>query len=260
MSVALASKGESTRALEHLRRAITLNPDNRALARQDPDLEACPGRGRLLGSARFVGRFGARPNRGSAGDSPPPRRPGRRQGNSDEVGRSKGLHPAAGLPLIEHVLRTAEGTQPASVVLIVGHRRTRSGGAQERAAYASPCRNPNSGPATRCSRPKQALTGATGTVVLLSGTSPSCAADAETLIRRHEESGSCRDGADRLNRRSDRVRPDRPSRRAHQGHRRAQGRDARTAGDPGNQQRHLRVRHGAVVRRAASDRVLQRPG
>jgi tetratricopeptide (TPR) repeat protein len=40
MSVALASKGDSSRALEHLRQAITLNPENRALARQDPDLEA----------------------------------------------------------------------------------------------------------------------------------------------------------------------------------------------------------------------------
>jgi tetratricopeptide (TPR) repeat protein len=43
MSVALASKGESTRALEHLRQAIALNPENRALARQDPDLEAVRG-------------------------------------------------------------------------------------------------------------------------------------------------------------------------------------------------------------------------
>ena len=40
MSVALASKGEAVQALEHLRQAIALNPENRALARQDPDLEA----------------------------------------------------------------------------------------------------------------------------------------------------------------------------------------------------------------------------
>lgn len=40
MSVALASKGDAARALEHLRQAIALNPENRALARQDPDLEA----------------------------------------------------------------------------------------------------------------------------------------------------------------------------------------------------------------------------
>ena len=39
MSVALASKGDSSQALEHLRQAINLNPENRAMARQDPDLE-----------------------------------------------------------------------------------------------------------------------------------------------------------------------------------------------------------------------------
>jgi Tfp pilus assembly protein PilF len=39
MAVTLASQGQSTRALDHLKRSIELNPDNRALARQDPDLE-----------------------------------------------------------------------------------------------------------------------------------------------------------------------------------------------------------------------------
>jgi tetratricopeptide (TPR) repeat protein len=39
MAVTLASQGQSTKALEHLKRSIALNPDNRALARQDPDLE-----------------------------------------------------------------------------------------------------------------------------------------------------------------------------------------------------------------------------
>jgi tetratricopeptide (TPR) repeat protein len=43
MSVALASKGDAGQALQHLRQAITLNPENRALAKQDPDLEAVRG-------------------------------------------------------------------------------------------------------------------------------------------------------------------------------------------------------------------------
>jgi tetratricopeptide (TPR) repeat protein len=43
MSVALASKGDSGQALEHLRQAISLNPENRALAKQDPDLESVRG-------------------------------------------------------------------------------------------------------------------------------------------------------------------------------------------------------------------------
>jgi Tfp pilus assembly protein PilF len=40
MSVVRARRGETDAALEHLRQAITLNPDNRSLARQDPDLDA----------------------------------------------------------------------------------------------------------------------------------------------------------------------------------------------------------------------------
>ncbi len=39
MSVALTARGESVQAIDHLRQAIALNPENRALARQDPDLE-----------------------------------------------------------------------------------------------------------------------------------------------------------------------------------------------------------------------------
>lgn len=39
MAVALASHRQTTEALTHLKRSIELNPDNRALARQDPDLE-----------------------------------------------------------------------------------------------------------------------------------------------------------------------------------------------------------------------------
>ena len=39
MAVTLASQGQSAKALEHLKRSVELNPDNRALARQDPDLE-----------------------------------------------------------------------------------------------------------------------------------------------------------------------------------------------------------------------------
>ena len=40
MAVALGMRGRVDEALEHLRNAIGLNPENRNLARQDPDLEA----------------------------------------------------------------------------------------------------------------------------------------------------------------------------------------------------------------------------
>jgi Tfp pilus assembly protein PilF len=39
MAVATARRSEFERALEHLRQAVSLNPENRSLAKQDPDLE-----------------------------------------------------------------------------------------------------------------------------------------------------------------------------------------------------------------------------
>ncbi len=40
MAVALGMRGRAQEALDHLRHAIAINPENRALARQDPDLDA----------------------------------------------------------------------------------------------------------------------------------------------------------------------------------------------------------------------------
>jgi tetratricopeptide (TPR) repeat protein len=40
MAVALSMRGRPDTALDHLRQAIALNPENRSLARQDPDLDA----------------------------------------------------------------------------------------------------------------------------------------------------------------------------------------------------------------------------
>jgi Tfp pilus assembly protein PilF len=39
MAVASARRSDSASALDHLRQAVALNPENRSLARQDPDLE-----------------------------------------------------------------------------------------------------------------------------------------------------------------------------------------------------------------------------
>jgi hypothetical protein len=39
MAVIRSTRLEAAKAVEHLRRAIELNPDNRSLARQDADLE-----------------------------------------------------------------------------------------------------------------------------------------------------------------------------------------------------------------------------
>jgi tetratricopeptide (TPR) repeat protein len=39
-AVAAARRGDRAAALDHLRHAVTLNPENRSLARQDPDLDS----------------------------------------------------------------------------------------------------------------------------------------------------------------------------------------------------------------------------
>ncbi len=39
LAVAHAQRGEHAEAVAHLERSIALNPENRALARRDPDLE-----------------------------------------------------------------------------------------------------------------------------------------------------------------------------------------------------------------------------
>ncbi len=40
MAVITTRRGDAAAAVEHLRQAVTLNPENRSLARQDPELEA----------------------------------------------------------------------------------------------------------------------------------------------------------------------------------------------------------------------------
>src|SRR4029079_5846930 len=40
MAVALGMKNRADEALEHLQQAIALNPENRSLAKQDPDLDS----------------------------------------------------------------------------------------------------------------------------------------------------------------------------------------------------------------------------
>ena len=40
MATALSARGRREEALEHLKRSIALNPENRTQARQDPDLES----------------------------------------------------------------------------------------------------------------------------------------------------------------------------------------------------------------------------
>ena len=168
----------------------------------------------------------------------------------------KVLHRAAGCRLSSMCFAPPLRLLPASIVVVVGHEAEP---VQERArrngwACALHCRSRSSAPATRCCRPSRCCRGAAGTVVLLSGDVPLLRpATLRALVRR---TTSARRRPRRCSPRSSTTRTATAASSATDGRiardRRAQGRVAGRAGDPRDQQRHLRVRPGAAVRRAAA--------
>jgi bifunctional UDP-N-acetylglucosamine pyrophosphorylase / glucosamine-1-phosphate N-acetyltransferase len=87
----------------------------------------------------------------------------------------KVLHPIAGRPIIEHVLRTADSVAPATITVIVGHRAelvrehlSRFGRPNLQFALQEPQR----GTAHALQQAEAALSGRTGTLILLSGDVP----------------------------------------------------------------------------------------
>lgn len=114
------------------------------------------------------------------------------KGTRMKSGLPKVLHAAGGLPLIEHVLRAADTLSPASVVIVVGH--------QADAVLAALAHRPNLqfarqepqlGTGHALLQAEQALSGARGTVVLLSGDVPLLTpATLQALVARHVETGA----------------------------------------------------------------------
>jgi len=104
----------------------------------------------------------------------------------------KVLHPAAGLPLIEHVLRTAEHVTPASVVIVVGHQaETLRAALQSRPDLQFALQEPQLGTGHALLQTESALAGVSGTVVLLSGDVPLLtAATLRRLVDHHAASGA----------------------------------------------------------------------
>ena len=104
----------------------------------------------------------------------------------------KVLHAAGGLSLIEHVLRTADTLSPTSIVIVVGHQAD----AVEAALAGRPNlqfarQEPQLGTGHALLQAEQALTGANGTVVLLSGDAPLLTpATLQALVNRHVETGA----------------------------------------------------------------------
>jgi bifunctional UDP-N-acetylglucosamine pyrophosphorylase / glucosamine-1-phosphate N-acetyltransferase len=104
----------------------------------------------------------------------------------------KVLHQAAGLPLLERVLRTAESLDPASIVVIVGHQGEGLRNAlRERRGLRFATQEPQLGTGHALLQAEEALTGQSGTVVLLSGDVPLLRPDTlVSLVRTHQERGA----------------------------------------------------------------------
>jgi len=104
----------------------------------------------------------------------------------------KVLHRVGGVPMIDHVIRTANALRPRSITLVIGHQ-----GEQLRASLSPHSglsfvvQEPQLGTAHALLTTEAALRGATGTVVLLSGDVPLLSANTlKTLLDRHESAGA----------------------------------------------------------------------
>ena len=104
----------------------------------------------------------------------------------------KVLHPAGGLPLIEHVLRAADSLDPVTTVLVVGHLADRVQTALEkRPGLRFALQEPQLGTGHALLQAEPHLAGASGTVVLLSGDVPLLRPETlAQLVHRHESTGA----------------------------------------------------------------------
>jgi len=104
----------------------------------------------------------------------------------------KVLHQAAGLSLIDHVLRAADSIQPASIVIVVGHQASQLKGALGiRLGLSFAVQEPQLGTGHALLQAEPLLKGARGTVVLLSGDVPLLRpATLASLVRAHQERGA----------------------------------------------------------------------
>src|SRR5262245_16678252 len=104
---------------------------------------------------------------------------------------AKILHEAAGVSLLEHVLRVVDPISPASIVVIIGHQtesvREALGGGQVSFAV----QDPQLVTAHARLQAEAALEGQSGTVLLLSGDVPLLRTQTvDRLIRHHLECGA----------------------------------------------------------------------
>ena len=101
----------------------------------------------------------------------------------------KMLHLAAGLPLIEHVLRAAASLSPASIIVVVGHQSDQlKATLGKRLGLAVALQEPQLGTGHALLQAEPQLRDAHGTLLLLSGDVPLLRGETvAALVRTHEE-------------------------------------------------------------------------
>ena len=176
--------------------------------------------------------------------------------------RPKVLHEIGGMPLIEHVLRTAAPLEPTTTSIVIGHQgellESRLAG---RTGLSFATQEPQLGTGHALLQVEPLLTGARGTLVMLSGDVPLLRTSTlQRLVRHHEDEGAAAtvltatvdqpDGYGRV------LRDDVGITAI------VEHRDASPAerADRRDQQRHLRVRSRAAVRGVEADRFGERAG
>jgi bifunctional UDP-N-acetylglucosamine pyrophosphorylase/glucosamine-1-phosphate N-acetyltransferase len=105
---------------------------------------------------------------------------------------AKVLHPVAGVPMIDHVLRTAAQLAPRSITVVVGHRAdTLKRALAGRSGLNFVVQEPQLGTAHALLTAEEALGGSSGTLLLLSGDVPLLTSKTlRTLLDRHISRGA----------------------------------------------------------------------
>ena len=104
----------------------------------------------------------------------------------------KVLHRVAGLPMIDYVLASASALRPQSTVLVIGHMAdTVRASLSHHTGLTFVVQEPQSGTAHALLTTEPVLSGATGTLVLLSGDVPLLRSQTlQTLVERHTRTGA----------------------------------------------------------------------
>jgi len=115
------------------------------------------------------------------------------KGTRMKSARPKVLHEAAGLPVIEHVLRAADPLGAASITIVVGHMAdaVQESVSRKRPGVQFALQNPQRGTAHALLQAEPYLAGRTGTVVMLSGDAPLLSTGTlRRLVATHADTGA----------------------------------------------------------------------